>query len=93
MIDESKYPEYREKVYNFIKSEIVPKYPDIESCTMHVLPKELIANVEFIFNLNHILSKEELSRLQWDVEHELYAFVKSLNINGPYMTRVILIFL
>lgn len=93
MIDETKYPEYREKVYNFINTTIIPKYPEIKSCKMHVLPKELIANVEFIFNLNRSVSGDELSQLKWNVEHDLYPFVDSLNIDGPYMTRVILIFL
>ena len=92
-MNKEKFPEYRNKVYKYIQEEIVPKYDVIESCTMHILPIQLIANVEFIFNLNYKLSEEDLSLLNKIIKKDLYSFVKTLNINGPYMSRVVIIFL
>lgn len=55
MNDENKYPEYREKVYNFINSTIIPKYSEIKSCTMHVLPNVVNADVfNYFFLFFHL---------------------------------------
>ena len=55
MNDENKYPEYREKVYNFINSTIIPKYSEIKSCTMHVLPNVVNADVEYLSELSGVI--------------------------------------
>lgn len=62
------FEKYREEIYKFIKEEIVPKYPEIESCTMHILPKEFInTDVEYIFKIKSNLNIIDLNNLKRNI--------------------------
>lgn len=84
-----KFPEYREKVYNFIKSEIVPKYPEIKSCNMHVLPDIVNKDVEYLLELSEFLTKTESDSLKDSLDEELEAFCVSFE--DDFFSEILLI--
>ncbi|MBQ6351107.1 MAG: hypothetical protein IJI42_09290 [Methanobrevibacter sp.] len=76
-------------ILKYIQEEIVPKYPEIESCTMHVLPGSLDKNIEYIFKLNSSMSENEFWRLWADVDFEIHKFYDDLNLNFDFITILI----
>lgn len=68
--------ENREEMYQFILTEIMPKYNDLLECTMHILPKELQEDVEFIFKIKENISGDDLKKLDFDVKKELYEYAE-----------------
>ena len=72
-----KFPEYREKVFQYIQDEILPKYPEIESCTMHVLPSEINRDIEFIFFIHSQLNDTDLFKLEDSISKNLFNFCQS----------------
>ena len=89
MNDENKYPEYREKVYNFINSTIIPKYSEIKSCTMHVLPNIVNADVEYLLELSVFLTKIKSDSLKDKIDGELKEFCSS--IDEKFFSEILLI--
>lgn len=56
------------KILKYIQKEIVPEYPEIESCTMHNLPKEFNSkDVEFIFKIKFNLNKDDRDNLKRNI--------------------------
>lgn len=72
-----KFPEYREKVFEYIQNEILPKYPEIKSCNMHILPSEVNRDIEFIFFIQSQLNDKDLIKLQNSIDKDLFNFCQS----------------
>ena len=45
-------PEDMQKLYEYIKDEIIPKYDCVEDCTMIELSELIWEDVEFLFKVN-----------------------------------------
>ena len=91
-MNEKYYLKYRELIFDFINNEIIPKYDILESCNMHILPKNLVTHdVEFIIKVKNQVSKNELSFLKSDVEKDLDYYCVKLG-DPTYFLRILLIF-
>lgn len=71
--------ENREEMYQFITNEIMPKYKDLFNCTMHILPKELQEDVEFIFKIKENISGIDLKKLDFAIKKELDEYTQKLD--------------
>lgn len=67
-----KFPEYREKVFQYIQEEILPKYSEIELCSMHVLPSYIDNDVEYIFRIKHRFSIFRKQKSLEELDKEIY---------------------
>ncbi len=47
-----KFPEYREKVFQYVQKEIIPKYDEIEECKLHIFPQYMDRDIELIFKVD-----------------------------------------
>lgn len=88
-----KFPEYREKVFHYIQNEILPKYPEIELCSMHVLPSYMGKDVEYIFKIkkrkfNFLIKQKSIK----DWEDEFYYLLHDCceKMGEPYYYYMIL---
>ncbi len=86
-----KFPEYREKVFQYIQKEILPKYPEIESCNMHVLSEYMNDDVEYILKLTKDLSDREKYYLKRNLDNDLVNFCDSFD--SFYFIRILIIFI
>ncbi|WP_409198496.1 hypothetical protein ACA135_01200 [Methanobrevibacter acididurans] len=67
------YLEPYDKIYNFLKNEIVPKYSNqIDSCIINDNSEEIYIDVEYIFKIKPEISSEELNLLSLNINAELF---------------------
>ncbi len=60
------------KIYEYIQKEIIPKYSELEFCTMHKLPEEVInTDVEYIFKINSTLNRIDINILKRNILMDL----------------------
>ena len=85
-----KFPEYREKVFQFINDEILPKYPEIKSCNMHVLPGVVNRDVEYLLELSEFLTNVESDSLNDSISKDLEEFCTSFEDNFFFEILLIL---
>ena len=52
----------------------MPNIMIYSNCTMHILPKELQEDVEFIFKIKENISGNDLKKLNFAVKKELYEY-------------------
>ena len=78
-----------DEILKYIQEEIIPKYDELELCSMHVLPKSLDKNIEYIFRLNSLMSDTEFWRLWADVDFEIHKFYDDLNLTFDFITILI----
>lgn len=80
-----------EDIFNYIHSEIIPKYDDLTDCHMYKLPQEINADYEYIFKLKHPLFKQESETLTNNIYEDISDYCDK--INEPYYILKILIIL
>ena len=57
-----------DEILKYIQEEIIPKYDELELCSMHVLPKEFInTDVEYIFKIKSNLNRIDLNNLKRNI--------------------------
>ena len=90
-----KFPEYREKVFQYIQNEILPKYPEIELCSMHVLPSYIDKDVEYIFRIKSRFSLFRKQKSLNELDDEIYVllsnYCEDINIHY-YILHILTIF-
>jgi len=72
-----KFPEYREKVFKYIQEEILPKYTEIELCSMHVLPSYIDKDVEYIFRIRRRFSIFRKQKSLGELNNEIYELLSN----------------
>lgn len=90
-MNKEKFPEYREKVFQYIQEELIPKYDVLSSCIMHRLPEYMNDDVEYIFKLSYDLTDKSKYNLKKSLEIDLADFCDSFN--SFYFVRIIIIFI
>ncbi len=80
---------YRNEIFKFIQNEIVPKYPEIESCSMENYPNHLDWDVGFIFkqNIDNADLKNFKSRnvLEREIRSLLYNYCNKIDAADYYL--------
>lgn len=96
-MDTDNFEYYRNEIFKFIQKEIVPKYPEIESCTMHILPEYMAKDVEYIFgykkNILRAISRKQKSVeiLDREINHLLMDFCEDIG-EEYYWLHILTIF-
>lgn len=83
------YKKYREEVYKYIQEEIVPKYPEIDSSSLHILPRVINKDSEVIFKINSNMENKEIKYLEKNIKSDLFEFCDKLD--DVYCLRMVIV--
>lgn len=76
---------YYDELYSYAKNDIVPKYGELLSCTLQVLPEGFFITFEFIFKIKENISEKQFNKLGKTISHELYHFCKKFGVENKFI--------
>lgn len=82
------FERYETKITDYIESNILKKYSEILSYSVHFLPDVLEKNVEYIFKINSDLSKEQQLSLWSDIDYKLFCFYDKEKFEFDFITMI-----
>lgn len=81
--------ENREEMYQFILTEIMPKYNDLLKCTMHIPPRIMGKDIEYIFNVTFNATLDDRNKWENEILKELQI---EFDLDEDNLNKILLIF-
>lgn len=82
------FENYEAKIREYIENTILKKYSEIISYSVHILPKVLEKDVEYIFKINSDLSEEQQLKLWSDIDYDLHYFYDKQQFEFDFITQI-----